>query len=55
MKRSELIYRVEGISAALRSWDDVEALRLMRLAWTDIEAAIKEKTERQEETEGALS
>ena len=41
MSDRELQYKIRAISLALEKWNDAEALRLLRLAWADIEAALK--------------
>ena len=42
-KRQELEYRIRAISRALDSWNDLEALRLLRLSWKDIERTLREQ------------
>jgi hypothetical protein len=38
---SDLLHHVEAISRALKNWNDTEALRLLRLYWTEIEGALQ--------------
>jgi len=45
MTESELNYRIQAISTALDSWNDTEALRLLRSSWTDIKAALNRPTQ----------
>jgi hypothetical protein len=37
-----LIYHVDAISRALKNWNDIEALKLLRLHWREIANAVRE-------------
>ena len=37
----ELIYHVDAISRALKNWNDLEALKLLRLHWREIASAVR--------------
>jgi hypothetical protein len=39
--RSDLLHHVDAISRALKNWNDIEALRLLRLYWTEIEGTLR--------------
>jgi hypothetical protein len=38
----DLIYHVDAISRALKNWNDIEALKLLRLHWREIAHAVRE-------------
>jgi len=38
----DLIYHVDAISRALKNWNDLEALKLLRLHWHEIANALRE-------------
>src|SRR3954466_8375068 len=38
----DLIYHVDAISRALKNWNDLEALKLLRLHWREIANAVRE-------------
>jgi hypothetical protein len=38
----DLIYHVDAISRALKNWNDLEALKLLRLHWREIADAVRE-------------
>jgi hypothetical protein len=40
--RSDLLHHIDAISLALKNWNDTEALKLLRLHWREIAAAIHE-------------
>jgi len=40
--RSDLVHHVDAISRALKDWNDLEALKLLRLHWREIADAIHE-------------
>ena len=37
-----LIYHVDAITRALKNWNDLEALKLLRLHWGEISTAVRE-------------
>jgi hypothetical protein len=39
--RSDLLHRVDAITLALKNWNDTEALRLLRLYWSEIAEAVQ--------------
>jgi hypothetical protein len=38
----DLIYHVDAISRALKNWNDLEALKLLRVHWHEIANAVRE-------------
>jgi len=38
----DLIYHVDAITRALKNWNDLEALKLLRLHWGEISNAVRE-------------
>ena len=38
----DLVYHVDAISRALKNWNDLEALKLLRLHWREIANAVRE-------------
>ena len=42
----DLIYHVDAITRALKNWNDLEALKLLRLHWGEISNAVRELDDR---------
>jgi hypothetical protein len=42
--KSDLLHHVDAISLALKNWNDIEALKLLRLHWPEIAAAIRSRS-----------
>jgi hypothetical protein len=40
-ERSDLLHHVDAISRALKNWNDIEALKLLRLHWPEISCALR--------------